>query len=78
MQKQNMPALLLACSLALCGCARSGKDVKPVSEVCPKPPKPPAALMILPTYELQAQRILFESVPNVTQESERGSPTPEP
>ena len=65
MLKIHTPALLLTLSLALPGCAFTGKAVKP-PESCPQPPQPPPALMTQPDYEQSLRRELFESERSAT------------
>ena len=78
MRKGSTLALSLALSAALCGCASSGKAVRPVSTVCPQTPRPPASLMVEPNYEMQVWQVFFESAPSAMPSSEPGSPTPDP
>lgn len=75
-----MPSKLIAVwslilSLALPGCALTGKAVSP-PVTCPQPPKPPPALMPPPSYESKVRQLLFDSEPNATPRSEDSKPTP--
>lgn len=63
-------ALLLICAATTCGCATSGKAVRPAAPiVCPVLPPVPAPLMTTPNYEQQVRGILFESAPVATPKS---------
>lgn len=76
MSKKPTFALLLTLSLALPGCALTGKAVSPPVN-CPEPPQPPPALMSPPSYESKVRLILFDSGHSAMQKSEHGRDTPE-
>ena len=65
MLKKPTRALLLIWSLALPGCALTGKAVSPPVN-CPEPPQPPPALMSTPDFEHKVRAILFDSEPSAT------------
>ena len=74
MRTKSTAAWLLILSLAISGCAHTGKAVSPPA-ICPDPPRPPAELMKTPDFELRARLLLFEQVPSATQGSGDGSNT---
>lgn len=74
MQSYRTALLLLTLSLALPGCALTGKGVSPPVS-CPQPQPPPPALMSTPDFERKVRAILFDSEPSATPESEDSKPT---
>lgn len=74
MQSYRTALLLLTLSLALPGCALTGKGVSPPVS-CPQPQPPPPALMTPPAYEQTVRGELFEPLPSAKPTSEGSKPT---